>query len=96
MGDGSTLRETYEAIERNTGHRPSELDGPEMPDGGLRAWNWFVDLNGARQFGMAANPISFAEMAAYFAFRGERPEQWEVGVLRRLDQVALNSFVKKD
>lgn len=87
--DGTTVRQNLEAVERNTGKRPAALDGPQLPDAGRHIWDWYCDLNAARQSGFAANPISYQEMAAYFSLRRERPAQWELITLRRLDLLFL-------
>ena len=38
---------------------------------------------------MAANPITYAEMAAYSGLHGLRMSAFEISVLRRLDDVSL-------
>lgn len=87
--DGTTVRQNLEAVARNTGKRPAALDGPALPDAARHVWDWYCDLSAARQSGFSTNPISYHEMAAYFALRRERPAQWELIVLRRLDNLFL-------
>lgn len=41
----------------------------EVPIAGRRLWSIFLDLNATRSAGMAANPISYAEIEAYSGLR---------------------------
>ncbi|KVN92535.1 hypothetical protein WK57_30325 [Burkholderia ubonensis] len=94
-GDGTTLRQQYEAVERITGKRPPEMNGPPLPAAGAHVWRWFLDLHRGRQCGFSPNPIAYHDMQSYFSLRRERPEPWEIKVLRRLDDVALNAMATK-
>jgi len=52
-------------------------------------WAAFVDLSGARQVGMAANPIQWSEIEAYRRLTFACLGAWEVGLIRRLDAAVL-------
>lgn len=40
---------------------------------------------------MAANPITWPDMAAYFGLKEIRPHAWELDLIRLLDGVALKA-----
>jgi hypothetical protein len=44
---------------------------------------------------MVANPITFGEIAAWARLTGREPSPWEIGVLRQMDQAALEAMAKK-
>lgn len=55
-------------------------------------WRWFEDLGGQRQYaygyGIAApQPISFTDMAHYFALTGERLRPWQRRLLVMVDEL---------
>lgn len=52
-------------------------------------WDAFLELSAARQIGMIANPISFADILAYRALTHEPLTAWDVRLIKRLDEVAL-------
>jgi hypothetical protein len=91
-GDGTTLRQQYEAVARITGERPPELDGPSLPEAGAHVWQWFLDLHRGRQGGFGPSPLSYHDILSYFTLCRERPAPWEFAVLRRLDDIALSSI----
>lgn len=56
-------------------------------------WDWFIRLHSARgSTGFGMNPISYSEMTAFFALRGERPSQWELETIRVLDRAAMQQI----
>ncbi|KVT92710.1 hypothetical protein WK60_14060 [Burkholderia ubonensis] len=71
------------------------MNGPPLPAAGAHVWRWFLDLHRGRQCGFSPNPIAYHDMHSYFSLRRERPEPWEIKVLRRLDDVALNAMATK-
>lgn len=94
--DGSTIREHLEAVERQTGIRPAKLDGPPIPTGAEYLWNWFITLNTTRgNTGFGPAQFTFAEMAAWAALTGNRPEPWEVMILKALDAAWMVNYSKK-
>lgn len=87
--DGKTLRETLKVVERMKGFTPPELVNPfDCPLEILYLWKWFNDLNQSRAIGLAPGPLTHSEMKAYFDLIGERPEHWELEVLRSLDRIS--------
>src|SRR5690625_3399103 len=88
-----TFGQLYREIERQTGIRSPELDGPQLPDAGLRVWGWFQELSRRRgwQIGVAAvaQPIPFSDIHAYFALTGEVLEPWQRRLLTDLDDLYL-------
>lgn len=53
------------------------------------AWEAFLDLSSARQVGMIACPISYADIDAYRRLTLEPLTAWDVRLIKRLDAVAL-------
>ena len=88
-----TFGQLYEEIEKQTGIRSQALDGPDLPDAGLRVWGWFQELSRRRgyQIGMTAiaQPIPFSDIHAYFALTGETPDPWQRRLLTDLDDLYL-------
>lgn len=44
--------------------------------------------------GFGANPITFTEMKSYFDLIQVEPEEWEVDLIKRLDNVAMDAYEK--
>lgn len=88
-----TFGQLYREIEQQTGIRSPNLDGPKLPDAGLRVWVWFQDLSRRRgwQVGMVAvaQPVPFSEVWAYFDLTGETIEPWQRRLLTDLDDLYL-------
>ncbi|WP_444979069.1 phage tail assembly chaperone [Alcaligenes faecalis] len=87
---GKTLRQWYEEIEQQTGIRAHQLDGPELPDAGLRIWGWYQDLDARRNWyiGMGVSapaPISWESIDSYFRMIGYKPQPWQIRLLCDLD-----------
>jgi hypothetical protein len=89
-----TLGQLYREIEKQTGVRSPALNGPALPDAGVRAWCWFQDLSRRRgyQIGMAAvpQPIPFSEVRSYFDLTGEKIDPWQRRLLTDLDDLYLS------
>jgi hypothetical protein len=62
---------------------------PECPLEVLHVWDWFVALNASRQIGMAMNPISHSDIAAFAAGMDVEIRPWEWGLICRVDQAVL-------
>lgn len=68
----------------------------EFPEAVSYLWHWFLSLHGARgSSGFGPNPISWADMQAFFSLHGLRPTATELDLLRRLDAVALKASAEK-
>lgn len=56
------------------------------------AWKYFIDLNNSRQSGMGVNPISYQEMFSYFSLYKIEPEEWEILIIKTLDNIAIKHY----
>lgn len=93
-GRDKTLRQLYRDIEKQTGVRAAALDGPLLPNAGVRMWCWFQDMSRRRecQVGMAGGvpqPIPYSEVWSYFDLTGERVDPWQRRLLTDLDDLYL-------
>jgi hypothetical protein len=70
---------------------PQELaDAPDIPVGCEYLWQWFLRLNKLRPPAMdGAVAIPETEIRAYFQNREIVPTPWELSVIERLDNAAL-------
>ena len=89
QGDGQTLRSHLESVERQTGKRLAQLNQPNLPEYMKHMWNWFQDLCGSRQVGMALNPLSYTEIAAWDNLNGHGITPRELQIIRALDNMFL-------
>lgn len=84
--DGHPLIVHLEHVAETTGHRPAELDGPELPPACAHVWTWYVALDRARgSNGFAVNPIGWCDVQAWAELTGNRPTPWEVESIMALD-----------
>jgi hypothetical protein len=90
--DGQSLRQTLEAVKKQTGKAPKELINPvELPIILRDEWEYFLKLNASRTAGMSShNPISEQEIYYFFRNRKIDAQSWQIDLIRRLDVVALN------
>lgn len=44
--------------------------------------------------GFGANPITYTEIKSYFDLIQFEPEEWEINLIRRFDNVALDAYEK--
>lgn len=82
---------------KQTGVRPKELNEVvELPDMFRYVWKDFLALNSARSSnGFGVNPLSYAEIKAYFDLQQQVPEPWEADVIRYFDQQVLTVYADK-
>lgn len=67
-----------------------------MPEELLHVWDWFSELSRARAVGFGCfQPIAYADLQAWAHLTGSRPTPFEVGLLRRLDDLYLASQSQK-
>lgn len=83
------MREHLEAVERISGKRPKELDGPQPPEGALYLWDWFTQLHNARGGGWGPAPISWEAIDAWARRMRVDPRPWELEVIREIDALYL-------
>lgn len=86
---GTTLRESLEQVEKTTGKRPTDLDGPPFPHGCEHWWRWFLELSGTRGQGPAA--ITFAELQSWGMLTGKMLSPLDVFMIKQLDGAYLKT-----
>jgi len=92
----------YLEIEKQTGMRSPNLDGPRLPSAGERIWEWYSDLASHRQhavgFGVVVpQPISYESIDAYFRrFVRKEPEPWQLRLICDLDMIYRSTMNSKD
>lgn len=73
----------------------TESDRPRIPAGGDLLWRWFCDLSAARSYhAYGPNPISYAEIEAYFYLMRWSVQPHHVAILRAMDSVFLEHDLK--
>jgi hypothetical protein len=93
--DGTTQRVHLESVERQTGRRPVDLDGPELPGDGSHIWYWFMDLSAGRgSNGFGPNPISWLDLLAWATLTGQIARPAEIEAIMALDRVWLAAQAK--
>lgn len=72
---------------------PEEGINPvDLPEVAWHVWEWFLQLSGSRQSGIAGPvPLSNLEILAFFQLEGVSPDGWELQAIRALDRVAMES-----
>lgn len=92
------MRESLQSVWRQTGVKPQELDELHvLPDSCTHVWRWFIDLHNARSGnGFGANPISYTEMKSYFYLMNISPSEWEIELIKKLDNEMLLVFAKQN
>ena len=88
------MRDQLNSVWRQTGRKPKELrDAIELPQSCYFVWKWFTELHTARgSNGFGLNPISYTEIKSYFDLIDIQPEEWEVNLIKALDNEALAAF----
>lgn len=99
QSDGATLRQHLEAVRKQTGENPRELDellANRCPDLLEPVWAMFIELNGSRgSNGFSISPISYTEMLAWSAMTGQHPTHFEVKAIKAVDVAYINSQAKQ-
>ena len=87
---GITEREHLEQVERQTGHRPKALDGPDFPLLMSHVWSAFVVLNASRTMGFSGpNPISYQEIKTWKELTDTPLSSWEIEAVKCVDVVFM-------
>lgn len=73
---------------------PAELEEMlTLPEGCTHVWRWFIDLHNARSGnGFGANPINYTEIKSYFDLLSIAPCEWEIDLIRKLDNEMLTAM----
>ena len=92
--DGGTLRDQLKVVWKTTGRKPAELDSQaELPELFYEVWGWFLKLHSKRTSnGFGVNPISYLEMLAYFELMQYKPQSWEIMMIEKFDDIAMQAF----
>jgi len=89
-------RDHLEHVEKTTGRRPLDLDGPDFPDLLSYIWAWFLELHGTRQQGMGGPlAITFTEIKGWSELTQIEILPEEVELLKRLDKKYLEVIGKE-
>jgi hypothetical protein len=91
------LRDQLNSVWRQTGVKPKELDElKELPESCSQVWRWFVDLNNSRSSnGYGVNPIAYSDIKAYMDLIAIEMHEWELHLLKRIDNEAMLSYAKE-
>ena len=92
--DGSPYRDHLKLIENVSGREQPELHMKPIPSSCLHVWHWFLQLDSSRNSGMQANPISYADIQAFFQLYNVQPDDWEISLIKELDKIALKHHNK--
>jgi len=89
-----SLKDQLKSVQQQTGKVPKELEGlVELPQSCWEAWKWFIKLHSRRSSsGFSVNPLQYSEMLAYFKIQGVQPEEWEVRLIEKWDDVVLKHY----
>lgn len=94
-GDGVSLRDQLEAVERQTGRAPDRLAASRTPlpsafERPMRLWQ---DLHRGRQAGaMGLAPLSWVDFHAYCTVTGERLSTGDLAAIRIIDEEYIASW----
>jgi len=85
-----------EQVEKQTGRRPKELDGPEFPQLLSHVWSAFLSLNNSRTMAThTANPITFEAIKAFCDLTHTFLSPRDVETIQILDQT-YRSVMNRD
>jgi hypothetical protein len=77
-------------VEKQSGHTPLALQGPEFPELLEYVWAAFLLLNQTRGQGYNGPlPITYQEMSAWIELTNTKLLPWEIEVIKRLDAIYL-------
>lgn len=95
-GNGISTCEHLEQVEKSTGFRPPELDGPEFPELLAHIWNVFLQLHTSRPAGgVGPGAITESEMRAWMQNHRVDLLPWECEVIKMLDNVYMRSISRE-
>lgn len=92
--DGSTLRDHLNAVEKVSGRRPPELDGPPLPECLEYIWGWFIQLHRRRGGGFGPAPISWEAIDAWARRTGADPTPLELELIDAIDCAYMEQAAK--
>tara|TARA_R110000772_G_scaffold260035_1_gene377856 strand:+ start:505 stop:804 length:300 start_codon:yes stop_codon:yes gene_type:complete len=91
--DNISKRQHLEQVEKQTGKRPEELEGPKFPHLISHVWSAFLSISQSRTMGFnGPNPISLLEIRAWVEMTNATLSSREVEAIRELDVIYMRSF----
>ena len=89
---GTSEREHLEQVERQTGIRPKELEGPDFPFLLSHIWSAFVACSKARTGGFSgANPLTYENIKSWIELTGTPLDPREVDAVKELDVIYIRT-----
>ena len=90
--NGISFRDHYMQVERQTGKRPIELEGPEFPRKMSHIWSVFSALSSTRPMGFSGPlPITYTDIKNYCDLYGIELEPRDLDAIKRLDNTFLRT-----
>lgn len=87
------MRAKLEAAARQLGKTIQELeDLIDLPESMMYVWKYFIELHNARSLGNGISPISYSDIQAYFNLYSIIPMEWEIQVIKQLDNIAMQAY----
>lgn len=88
MGESKlTWREHLDAIWKQTGSAPDQLEGDPFPEVVAHVWGWYLELHNTRTDG----PISYREIESWARITGTAPTAFEISLIKKADFEYLKS-----
>jgi len=78
---GASKRDHLESVERQTGHRPAQLDGPACPDELGYLWEWWQEIQSA----CSGDGITYADIVGWSALHHLDLTRFEIQGLTTLN-----------
>lgn len=69
---------------------------PDVPVSGKYLWDWFWELHNGRSYGLATNPLSYADMASWASLVGAEPSPSDIRVIKSMDAKFINTQAKQE
>jgi|TARA_B100001093_G_scaffold175586_2_gene168338 hypothetical protein len=89
---GTSEREHLEQVERQTGIRPKELEGPDFPFLLSHIWSAFIACSKARTGGFSgANPLTYENIKSWIELTGTPLDPREVEAVKELDVIYIRT-----
>lgn len=90
------MRSTLEQVEKTTGKRPADLDGPDCPVEAEYLWRDFLLLSrGRTSNGFGANPLTWPDIMAWATLTRTPVTPWDVDMLIALDNAWMSDHAKQ-
>jgi hypothetical protein len=89
-GSSKTLRDHYDAVEKETGKAPEGIDDIiPVPDGVEYIFNWFRQLHQNRGVGVVVCPITWTDLMSWCQLTKTHLSPWEIAALMGIDGVFI-------